>query len=89
MEYEFYEWAHYCFDSEINWYILKRFKNDFLKLAQMKKVKSESIKKKKINNITKQKPIPKKSKSKNKLTKLKYQIITMVFVMLSYFSGFT
>ena len=55
----------------------------------MKKVKSESIKKKKINNITKQKPIPKKSKSKNKLTKLKYQIITMVFVMLSYFSGFT
>lgn len=41
----------------------------------MKKVKSESIKKKKINKILKRKPVPKKSKSKNTLTKLKYQII--------------
>ncbi len=44
----------------------------------MKKVKSKSIKKKKINKITKQKPIPKKSKPENKLTKLKYQIITSI-----------
>lgn len=42
----------------------------------MKKVKPELIKKKKIDKILKRKPVSKKSKPKNKLTKLKYQIIT-------------
>ena len=55
----------------------------------MKNVKSKSIKKKKIDKILKQKPVSKKSKSKNILAKLKYQVITILVILLSYFSGFT
>ena len=45
-------------------------------MNQNKKVKPESMKKKKIDKILKRKPVSKKPKIKNKLTKLKYQIIT-------------
>ncbi len=55
----------------------------------MKKVKPESMKKKKVNKNLKRKLVSKKSKPKNILTKLKYQVITILFILLSYFSGFT
>jgi len=55
----------------------------------MEKDKSASTKKKKISKILKRKPDSKKSKSKIKLTKLKYQIITVLFVILYFFPGYT
>jgi len=53
----------------------------------MKKVKPKPLTKKKIK-VLKRKPVS-KPKSKNILPKLKYQVITILFILLSYFSGFT
>jgi len=55
----------------------------------MEKIKSKYLKEKKISKILKRKPVSKKPKGKNKLTKLKYQIITILFIVLYFFPGYT